>query len=147
MVVGDMKNAMRNVVRSRWTVTVSTVCVLFGLLTVVTGALALFGGELTQAAVGDAVPFVLWFNFMAGFLYVLAGVGLWHSHQWAAPLAMFIAVATVVVLTLFLWHVANGKPYELRTVVAMLARSSLWVFVAVFAYRNLGRVREPAEVA
>lgn len=141
-----MKNTEKNVIRPRWTATVSTVCVLFGLLTVITGALALFGGELTQAAVGDAVPFVLWFNFLAGFLYVLAGVGLYRSHPRAAHLAVFIAAATVVVLVLFLWHVAVGKPYEMRTVLAMLARSGVWMFVAVFACRNPGRRREPTVV-
>ncbi len=137
-----MKNTGKNVIRPRLTVTVSSVCVLFGLLTVVTGALALFGGELTQAAVGDAVPFVLWFNFMAGFLYVLGGYGLYRQHRWTVPLAVFIAVGTVAVLGLFLWHVAGGKPYEIRTVVAMLVRSSVWIFVTVFSYRSLGYKRE-----
>ena len=111
----------------------SAVCVLFGLLTIITGALALFGGELTQTAVGDAVPFVLWFNFLAGFLYVLAGYGLYSQTRWAAPLSLFIAVATVAVLLLFLWHVTSGKPYEMRTVTAMLLRSGVWISIAVFA--------------
>lgn len=49
---------------------------VFGLLTVFSGGTALFGGEAARTAVGNAVPFVLWFNFIAGFFYVLAGVGL-----------------------------------------------------------------------
>jgi hypothetical protein len=38
--------------------------------------MALFGTEATRAAAGNAVPFVLWFNFLAGFAYILAGLGL-----------------------------------------------------------------------
>ena len=37
---------------------------LFGVLTIVSGGVALFGGSDARAAVGDAVPFVLWFNFL-----------------------------------------------------------------------------------
>ena len=36
----------------------------------------LFGGEAARAAAGQFMPFVLWFNFIAGFAYVVAGVGL-----------------------------------------------------------------------
>ncbi len=133
-----MENTEIIVIRPRWTVLVSVICVLFGLLTVATGALALFGGELTRTTVGKAVPFVLWFNFLAGILYVVAGYGLYCQHQWAVPLALFIAVSTVLVLLLFLWHVASGKPYEMRTVAAMLFRTGIWISVAVFARRTLG---------
>jgi len=51
-----------------------TVAALFGLATIASGGTALFGGEAARAAVGNAVSFVLWFNFLAGFLYVIAGV-------------------------------------------------------------------------
>lgn len=46
---------------------------LFGALTVLSGGRALFGGS----DMGDVVAFVLWFNFLAGFAYVIAGIGLW----------------------------------------------------------------------
>ena len=36
--------------------------ILFGVLTILSGGQALFGGEAARAAVGAAVPFVLWFN-------------------------------------------------------------------------------------
>ena len=43
------------------------VAIVFGVLTVVSGGRALFAGAEARAAVGNAVPFVLWFNFLAGF--------------------------------------------------------------------------------
>ena len=57
------------------------VAVLFGALTIFSGGRALFGGAEARAAVGAAVPFVLWFNFLAGFAYVAAGVGLFLRHR------------------------------------------------------------------
>jgi len=41
----------------------ASVAIVFGALTIVAGGRALFGG----ADMGAVVPFVLWFNFCAGF--------------------------------------------------------------------------------
>lgn len=60
----------------------SLIAVGFGLLTIKEGGAILFGGEAAQASAGNFVPFVLWFNFLAGFAYVIAGAGLWLRHRW-----------------------------------------------------------------
>ena len=76
----------------------SVVAVAFGLLTLKEGGAVLLGSEAARAAAGNIVPFVLWFNFMAGFAYVAAGVGLWPGKRWATRLAMVIALANLAVL-------------------------------------------------
>jgi hypothetical protein len=65
--------------------------ILFGVLTIASGGRALFGDEAARKAVGAAVPFVLWFNFGAGFAYVLAGIGLLMKRRWAVWLSALIA--------------------------------------------------------
>ncbi len=50
--------------RPRSLTVVAIIAITFGLLTIVSGARALFGG----ADMGAVVPFVLWFNFLAGLL-------------------------------------------------------------------------------
>lgn len=55
---------------------ISLVAVGFGLLTIKEGGTVLFGNEASRATAGNYVPFVLWSNFLAGFAYVVAGVGL-----------------------------------------------------------------------
>ena len=52
---------------------ISLVAVGFGLLTIKEGGTILFGDEAARSAAGNYVPFVLWFNFAAGFAYVIAG--------------------------------------------------------------------------
>ena len=76
---------------------IGIVALVFGLVTVVAGGRALFGDEAARAAVGAAVPFVLWFNFAAGFAYVVAGIGLLMQSPWAAWLSALIAAATLLV--------------------------------------------------
>lgn len=110
----------------------AAVAVVFGLLTILSGGRALFGG----ADMGVVVPFVLWFNFLAGFAYVVAGVGLWTGRGWAAGLSLAIFAATVAVLLAFALHVASGRPYEARTVGAMLLRAAVWGAIAAAARRR-----------
>ncbi|HQU69031.1 MAG TPA: hypothetical protein PLI43_12670 [Albidovulum sp.] len=107
------------------------VAVIFGLLTIVSGGRALFGG----VDMGAVVPFVLWFNFGAGFAYVLAGIGLWRGAGWAPMLALGIALATLAVFAAFLWHVWSGGAWEARTMGAMILRSGVWIGIAVLAWR------------
>ncbi len=115
------------------------VAVVFGLLTILSGGRALLGGPAAQAAAGDAVPFVLWFNFLSGFVYVLAGVGIAMGRRWAAKLSVALAVAIAAVFALFGLHVLQGGAFETRTVGAMALRLLVWVVVAAIAVRTLSR--------
>ncbi|NJN82421.1 MAG: hypothetical protein HC802_09195 [Caldilineaceae bacterium] len=122
--------------RSHWISTVSIVAILFGLLTIVSGGLTLFNAEAQQLA-GNFVPFVLWFNFLAGFAYVVAGIGLWSMRRWSIWLSIAIAVATLVVFAAFGLRVWAGGSYEMRTVAAMGLRAIIWIAVSFVAYNKL----------
>lgn len=118
--------------------TLAVTAVLFGGLTVFSGGRALFGDAAAQAAAGQAVGFVLWFNFLAGFAYLACGMGLWWGRPWARHLATALAVGTAVVAGAFGWHVAQGGDHELRTVGALALRLGFWCLVAVVAHRQRG---------
>jgi hypothetical protein len=120
-----------------WLRTVATVAVAFGLLTLKAGGEVLFGGAEARAAAGNVVPFVLWFNFLAGFAYVAAGAGLWLQRRWASVLAAAIAAGTALVFAAFAVHVAGGGAYEMRTAWALALRSVVWCLIALFAWRTL----------
>ncbi|MDO8447896.1 MAG: hypothetical protein Q7T10_03720 [Rhodoferax sp.] len=109
------------------------IAIVFGALTVFSGGHALFGDAQARASVGNAVGFVLWFNFCAGFAYVLTGVGLWQDRRWAAGAASLLALATALVTAAFGWHVMGGGAYEMRTVGALVLRLVFWVGVAALA--------------
>ena len=109
--------------------------IVFGALTVFSGGRALFGDAQARSGVGNAVGFVLWFNFCAGFAYVLTGVGLWQKRRWASWAASLLALATGFVAVAFGWHVMGGGAYETRTVGALMLRLVFWVGVAALALR------------
>jgi uncharacterized membrane protein len=80
---------------------ISLVSIGFGILTIKSVAMILFGEEVARAAGGNYVPFVLWFNFIAGFAYIIAGVGLWLQQRWSAWLAIAIATTTAFIFAAF----------------------------------------------
>ena len=114
----------------------SVMAIAFGGLTIFSGGRALFGGTEAEAAVGNAVSFVLWFNFLAGFFYVLTGIGLLRRWQWSASAAVALALTTAIAAASFAIHVMTGGLYEMRTMGAMAIRLGFWVLLAVVAKRH-----------
>ena len=109
--------------------------VAFGLATLVEGGHVLFGGPAARAEAGNVVPFVLQFNFAAGFLYVLTGALTLLGKPVALRLARVLAVATALVFVAFGAHVALGGAFERRTVVAMTLRTLFWAAQALLLRR------------
>ncbi len=60
-------------IRPRWATLAAWSATLFGVATILVGGQTLIADP---AVAGDIVPFVLWFNFVAGFVYVAAAVAL-----------------------------------------------------------------------
>jgi len=127
--------------RSRWVGGLAIFAVLFGLLTIVSGGSTLFNAEAQQLA-GNYVGFVLWFNFLAGFAYVIAGVGLWRMQRWSMWLSFAIAAASFLVFAAFSLHISTGGSYEMRTVAAMTLRTVVWLIISAVAYKNLNPAPE-----
>ena len=119
----------------------SAIALVFGALTLVSGGRALFGDAAARAAVGNVVGFVLWFNFLAGFAYLAAAIGLWLGRRWAVALAALLAIATALVAAGFGMHVLNGGAYEMRTVGALALRFGFWAVVSLVAWRGLRMTR------
>ncbi|HEY5293394.1 MAG TPA: hypothetical protein VIJ43_13885 [Burkholderiales bacterium] len=111
--------------------------VVFGAATLRAGGSVLFGDGAQDA--GNVVVFVLWFNFLAGVAYMVAGVGLWLRRRWSAQLALAIAAATVLVFGAFGIHVAAGGAFEARTAWAMTLRSVVWILIALLAFKATKR--------
>ena len=121
----------------KWPVRIAAgVAVAFGALTILSGGRVLFGGAAAQEAAGNAVPFVLWFNFLSGFVYVLAGIGMAMGRRWGTLLAFVLVIGITTTFAFFGLHVLQGGAFEMRTVGAMTLRLVVWIAIAVVAVRN-----------
>ncbi len=113
------------------------VAIVFGALTVLSGGRALFGSDEARAAMGDVVPFVLRFNFMAGFAYMLAGIGLFRRERSAVWISLAILAVTFLVMLAFGLHIQQGGAYEMRTVGAMTLRIAVWAGISAVAWKYI----------
>lgn len=121
----------------KWPVWIAAgVAVAFGALTILSGGRVLFGGAASQDAAGNVVPFVLWFNFLSGFAYVLAGVGIAMGRRWATLLTLALVAGIAIAFALFGLHVFQGGAFEMRTAGAMTLRLVVWIAIAAVAVRN-----------
>ena len=111
----------------------AVVAILFGLLSVLAGGSVLFGGQTVAEMAGQTVSFVLWFNFLAGIVYIAAGGGLLFRRRWAVWLSALIALFTGLVFAAFAVHVLFGGGFEMRTVGAMASRLVLWLGITFVA--------------
>ncbi|WP_208986931.1 hypothetical protein [Pseudovibrio sp. Ad13] len=87
-------------------------------------------------AAGDYMPVVLWFNFLAGFLYIGAAIGIWLQRNWALRLSAFIVVATSLIALGFGFLVFQGVAYEMRTVGALAVRIGVWTVITLTLMRS-----------
>ncbi|VAW18606.1 hypothetical protein MNBD_ALPHA09-2354 [hydrothermal vent metagenome] len=129
--------------RPKLAVVAAAVAVLFGGMTLFSGGSVLFIDGPARAAAGAYLPLVLWFNFLAGFAYIIAGVGLYLWRGWAVTLSLAIAGATLAVFAIFGWHILGGGEYETRTLGAMALRSAVWLAIGLYArYAWTGKARK-----
>ncbi|MCK5547303.1 MAG: hypothetical protein KAI27_08010 [Rhodospirillaceae bacterium] len=111
----------------------SVIALVFGVATIFSGGQVIFGPEEKRVAAGAYVPFVVWFNFISGFAYVTAAIGLFRRAKWGAYLAIAIAASTAVTFAAFGAHVFMDGAFEARTVGAMILRTGVWIVIACVA--------------
>lgn len=127
-------------VYSRWWLRLLAVfVVLFGVVTIKAGGSVLFGDAEARQAAGAYLPFVVWFNFLAGFFYIIAGIGLFQRKAWSVWVSASLAIGTLITFAFFLIHLFSGGAYENRTVLAMSLRSTVWIVATITAWRLILR--------
>lgn len=120
---------------ARWFRPAAVAVGIFGVMTILSGGLVLFGPKAAQDAAGNAVPFVVAFNTVAGFAYLIGAAALWRNHPSARWIALAIGLATLAVLAAFVVAALSGTPVELRTALALPFRAGVWLLIAWAAGR------------
>jgi len=115
---------------------IATIALAFGAMTLFSGGSVLFGPDSARQSAGAYMPFVLWFNFVAGFAYIAAAVGILLGRGWAFGLSLTIAVLTGVVGLIFAGYAMSGAPFEMRTVGALTLRTGFWSLMTYMLSRT-----------
>lgn len=114
---------------------IALIAVGFGIMTLKGGGAVLFGDEAARTAAGNYLLWLLWFNFLSGFVYIVTGIGLWLQKRWAAQLSVALAAAIALAFAVFGLHIFSGGEFEQRTVIAMSVRLGVWSGIAAVVFR------------
>lgn len=123
--------------KSKSMIVLAMIALIFGLATIYSGGEVLFVDGAGRTRAGDYIGFIVWFNFIAGFAYLLVAYGLYKSKQWSVLLSKIIVIATLIAFGALGVYIFNGGSFEIRTIVAMILRSSVWVAIAYFVIKQM----------
>ncbi len=118
-----------------WLLTLSIFSVIFGFLTIFAGGNALFT-ETGKLAAGKIISLVLWYNFIAGFFYIITGLAIYRQKSIAVRLSMLLANSAFAIYFALIMHILEGKEYEMRTLYAMTFRTVYWITVAIIVFKS-----------
>lgn len=103
---------------------------LFGLLTLVASTSILFNIGGAEEAAGHSVPVVVWMNFFASILYLIATYGFIFRQAWTPTILAIALILMAIAAIGFYSHVRSGGEYEPRTIGALVFR----IFVTAMLY-------------
>ena len=107
---------------------------LFGLLTVFMGGSVIFDLFGIRAIEGNYVLFVVWANWICGFLYLIAAYGLVKQKRWTSKLLFAAFLLLAITFAAFIMHIQSGGIYERKTIFAMTFRTMITLAIAITAY-------------
>lgn len=121
---------------------VAIALIAFALVTLFMSSSVLFDWFGIRAKQGNYVPFIVWINFVAGFLYLISAYGILKSNKWAVKILIFAEVLLILAFIGLAIHIDQGRTFELKTIQAMLFRITVTLAFAVIAYYQLKNLRK-----
>ena len=111
-----------------------TLLVFIGVVSVFMTSSVIFDWFGIRAKEGNFVPFIVYTNFICGWIYLFAAYESW-KHQWIGVRLLLLASIALIVAFVFLQlHIYNGGLYEIKTVKAMLFRITFTITMTVAGF-------------
>ncbi|MGL1921794.1 MAG: hypothetical protein OCD03_12285 [Hyphomicrobiales bacterium] len=130
-----MKNTAATSVK--FATAIAIIAFIFGIVTIYSGGEVIFVDGAGRARAGDYIGFIVWFNFLAGFVYVVAAFGIYKNKHWSSFLSRAIAISTLIAFAVLGVYIFWGGAFEFRTVAAMILRSAVWLGISYFVTKNM----------
>jgi hypothetical protein len=110
---------------------------LFGMVTVCIGGAVVFDLFGLREKEGNFVPFVVFTNFICGFIYIITAYGFWNAKRWSALLILCAFILLIVTFGGLIFHITTGGLYQFKTIDAMLFRLLFTMAFASLAYLKI----------
>lgn len=106
----------------------------FGVLTLFLSSSVIFDLFGIRAKEGHYVLFVVWANFISSLFYLFAAYGFVKNKKWTVHLLGVSAIVLMLALIGLLIHINTGRLYEIKTIAALIFRTTITVAFALSAY-------------
>lgn len=107
---------------------------LLGILTIFAGGSVLFDLFDMRKREGNYILYIVWANFICGFIYLIAAYGIFKEKRWAAYLLFLASALLLLVFAELIIHISRGGLYETKTVYAMSFRTAATIFFSIISY-------------
>lgn len=115
------------------------ILLLFGLLTLFLSTSVIADLFNIREREGNYVLFVVWANFLSGFLYLSAAYGFYKVKNWTL---FSLATSFIILSAAFLgliYHANSGGLYESKTIFALAFRMTFTAVFTIFAYFHINK--------
>jgi hypothetical protein len=118
------------------------VSAFFGLLTLFAGGSVILDLFEIREREGKYILFVVWANFICGFLYLFASYGFFKLKKWTTPLLKISIWILIIVLVVLLAWIINDNPFENKTIVALAFRFFLTTGLLLISTKNISKINQ-----
>jgi hypothetical protein len=95
---------------------------------------------------GNYVLFIVFTNFICGFLYLIAAFGLLSGKKWTTRVLFAIIFILLFAFVGLQVYINNGGIYEGQTIKAMIFRISVTLLFAIISWRYISRVNREQSI-
>lgn len=117
----------------------SATLLIFGAVTVFMSSAVLFDFFGIRAREGNFVPFIVWTNWLCGFLYLVTAYGIYRQKKWTLYGLVTALVLLVTATAVLIIHIKNGGLYEMKTLGAIAFRTALTALFTVLTPKFIKR--------
>jgi len=108
----------------------AVIITIFALLTLFMSTSVIFDLFNIREKEGNYVMFVVFTNFIVGFMYLFSAFGIFKEKTWTTKLLLLATIILIIGFIGLLIHANTGGIYETKTIGAMIFRISI---TSVFA--------------
>jgi drug/metabolite transporter (DMT)-like permease len=109
----------------------------FGVLTLYLSGSVIFDLFGMRAKQGNYVLFVIWVNFICGFIYLVASYGFIKSKYWTIKILTTSLLLLILTFIAFLIYVNSGGIHKNETFGALAVRSAITLLATITAYLTI----------
>lgn len=113
---------------------VTSVIMVFGLLTLFMSNAVIFDLFDIRDKEGNYVLFIVWTNFISGLLYLFVVWGLLKQYSWTTNVLALISLILIISFVALFVYINKGGIYETKTAYAMLFRIVVTLIFTLFSW-------------